>query len=149
LQCGGKRGNQATLSHRLGETMSNAIKKEVAINNQTVEVPTDGTEFKPTSEVMIKVSDSRKCVSIYGIQRMPYNFTIENWDQFVAVYEHLAAYVEANRSHLLSADERKYENQLARQAAQAERKEKARLMNAVDTATLAQALQLLAAQKKS
>lgn len=91
--------------------MSTAIKQ--------VEVQaTDNTETQPklAEGVSIKVADSRKCVSIYGIttERLPVNFTVEQFDRLNESWEAVRCFVEANRDKLLTKEERKFENKQAK-----------------------------------
>ncbi len=68
--------------------------------------------------VTVKVSDSGKCISVYGIisDRQPVNFTVEMWDKLQANIHALAGFVDNNRDKLLSREERKFAKQADKQS---------------------------------
>ena len=108
---------------------------------------------KPTlaEGVTVKVSDSRKCISIYNVagNRMPGNFTIEQWDCFTESYLAIHAFVEENRDVLLTRSERKFENDAARKQARADEEKSRNLSHGVDLAQLAQVLKLMQSLKQA
>ena len=88
------------------------------MSNTAAKVTVEGLPVL-TDGVTIKVADSRKCVSIYGIggNRMPINFTVEQWDNFVENFDAIHAFVEGNRDKLLTQSQRKLERQSAKKDA--------------------------------
>lgn len=67
--------------------------------------------------VTIKVSDSGKCISIYGLyakDTIPTNFTIEAWDRLQESIHAVAKFVDENRQNILTQDERKHYNKVKR-----------------------------------
>jgi hypothetical protein len=70
-----------------------------------------------TSGLKIKIAESRKCVSIYGLfgnDRIPTNFNTEAFDILVESWEEVKAFMEANRDQLLTRDERKHLNKVSK-----------------------------------
>lgn len=67
--------------------------------------------------VTIKVADSGKCLSIYGLfakDTIPTNFTIEAWDRLQESIHAVAKFVDENRDKLLTSEERKHVNKVQR-----------------------------------
>jgi hypothetical protein len=70
-----------------------------------------------TSGLKVKIADSKKCVSIYGLfgnDRIPTNFNTEAFDILVESWEEVKAFMEANRDQLLTKDERKHLNKVSK-----------------------------------
>ena len=111
--------------------MSNAI-KQAPVDNQEQNQEQAVPQF--TDGVTAKVSDSRKCVSIYGIvsERMPFNLTIEMFDTLTQNWDAIQHFVESSRDQLMSKSERKsakgYEKQDAKLIAKQAKLDEARIL---------------------
>lgn len=97
--------NQAKLE-AVTMVSDNAVENQEALDKQAL-----------TEEgVTVKVADSHKCFSIYGLagNRMPLNFTREQFDSFSRVYEALQRWYASHKSDIMTKDEKKVDREAQR-----------------------------------
>ena len=52
------------------------------------------------NRLSLKVSDNKKCLSIYGLQRRPVTLYAAQWERILAHSEAIATYIEDHRTEL-------------------------------------------------